>query len=472
LQIKNNLYFYETSASLPLSNKAFSQTIDLTTFSPAGAQPPRVSSCQFATGTGKLFVVHPNLNAFYITYDPSDASFTATQIDLMLRDFEGIDDGLDIDERPTTTLASLDVKHHYNLLNQGWTNTNLVAWDTSQTTMPSNADVMWSFKNTSDAFDTTTIPNVVNGNSPATKGHYILNVYNQDRATASGLAVDATTTGTQRASTVAFFAGRVFYAGINAENFNSKIYFSQIIERPEQFGQCYQTNDPTAEDFFDLLPSDGGVLDIQEAGSILKLMPITGGLAVFASNGIWVITGSTGLGFTANDYAIVQASTLPTLSFTSFVDMAGSPVWWSADSINRLDINQGRYVVSSLSNTTIKTYYNTIPVSEKKNAVGFYNPVLGIVQWLFRSVGSSSLEQSREYDRVLNLDLNTQGFYVWTLPTTGQKIHGLVVLESRGGGTDLSNVIDNSSNTILTNDGDNVVAWTLAASVVAPRSNT
>jgi len=468
LQVGNNLYFYEASASLPLSSKAFSQSIDLTAFSPAGAKAPKNSPCQFATGKGKLFVVHPNLEAFAVSYNPSNATFSTSQIDILIRDMEGVVDNLDIDERPTASLAGMTIPHHYNLLNQGWTNANLTSWDTSQTTMPSNADVMWAFKNADNAFDTATIPNVVNGNSPAAKGHFILNAFSKDRSAASGLSINAETTGTERCSAVAFFAGRVFYSGINYDGHNSKIFFSQIIESNTQFGLCYQVNDPSAEDFFDLLPSDGGVIEIQEAGTIIKLANVPGGLAVFASNGVWFITGSTGLGFTANDYVVSPISSLPALSASSFVDVAGIPIWWTLDGIYRLEPQGNGYVANPISYTTIRTFYNDIPVSEKKNATGTYNAIGGLVQWMYRSTPSGSVTQAKEYDRILVLDVITGGFYVWTLPNQDVKLHSPVVIASRGGGTELSDVIDGSANTILTNASDNVVAWTLAASVVTP----
>src|SRR3990167_4324879 len=471
MQVGSTLYFYDGSTADPLSSHPITDTVGLTTFSPAGAPAPNTQECQFASGNGKLFVVHPYLEAFSVEYDSNTQTFTATQIDIEIRDFEGIEDIHGLTTRTTASLAGVGTAHRYNMLNQGWTATNLTTWDTGRTDLPSNSDVMWRFKNSSDAFDLATIVNVDTGggNSPAPKGHYILNVYDQDRGAVSGLSITAVTTGYQRASTVAFFAGRLFYAGTNYVGFNSKIFFSQIIERDEQFGQCYQTNDPSAENLFDLLPTDGGVIVIQDAGTILKMISIPGGLVVFASNGVWLITGSTGIGFTANDYTQSKISSISALTHTSFVDFAGTPVWWNLEGIYRLKASQGgSFEVESMTEQTIKTFYNDIPPSEKRNARGMYNPVGGSIQWLYRSTEAGSLEDYYIYDRILNLDTRTGGFYEWTIPDTDLEIHGIVVLENRGGAVALEDVTDNSVVTVTANDASNVQVWTIGDSIVIP----
>jgi len=117
-----------------------------------------------------------------IAYDIAAHTATATSITLKIRDFEGaVADPYAVDERPTSTLAALNISHFYNLLNQGWTSGNLTAWDTAQTTMPSNVDVMWRFVDATNTFTATTaiINSVVQGNTPAPNGHFILDLANQ-----------------------------------------------------------------------------------------------------------------------------------------------------------------------------------------------------------------------------------------------------------------------------------------------------
>ena len=83
---------------------------------------------------GKLFMSNSNLGAFYLWYLPEgrfqykdtifkDSSNLSSEptaqivfCDLMIRDFEGLEDGLEITERP----SELSPEHEYNLKNQGW----------------------------------------------------------------------------------------------------------------------------------------------------------------------------------------------------------------------------------------------------------------------------------------------------------------------------------------------------------------
>lgn len=470
LQVGDTLYFYDASTTRPLSSKALSDTVDISSFQTSGSPAVDTQECQFASGNGKLLVVHPYTEAFYVSYDSNMQTFTSTEVKLYIRDFERIEDNLDIDERPTTSYSGMSVEHHYNLLNQGWTNANLQDWDSDQTTMPSNADVMSYFKNTDNEFDTDTIEKETPfiGNTPAANGHYVLNVFDKDRSSASGLIIPNETSTFQRASTVAFFTGRVFYAGINTEDLSSNVYFSQIIEDDSQYGSCHQINDPTSDKLFDELPSDGGVIPIQEAGTILKLVTVPGALIAFSSNGVWSIAGSTGLGFTANDYSVTKLSSIPTLTSTSFVDVDGLPIWWNLEGIYRLGASQNGFTIESITNKTIKTFYQSIPPSEKRSARGYYNPVTNVVQWLYKSTESASLDEYYNFDRILNLNILSGSFYVWTIPDTDYKIHAVFTLENRGGAVSLEDVLDNNEDNVTDNNIDNVQVWAIGDGIVVP----
>lgn len=474
-QIGIKLYFYDASNTTSLSAGYNTNTIDLTTFSPSGAPTPRINECQFSDGFGKLFVVHPNLEAFYVTYNQNTDDFTATQIDIKIRDFEGMVDEQAFDARPTSTLAGLSDAHEYNLRNQGWNTTVLTAWDTAFTTMPSNCDVWWRYKNASDVFDTTVVVNDAGGNTLANKGHYILNVYNQDRTTASGITgITAVTTGTNRATATAFFAGRVWYSGINYPAFNTKIYFSRIAQSVTDFGLCYQQNDPTAQDLFDIEVDDGGVFNIPEAGTIYKLFAMQNALLVFAAKGVWSITGSSGIGFTATDFTIRKISSFRTISASSFIDVNGLPVYWNSDGIFTAQLQQqdqngqAQVAIIPMTYTTIQSFYDEIPNSSKAFARGFFNPQTQIVQWLYSSSAPATIEDNYTFDRVLVLNARTNAFYPWSVSDSDVKIHGVFVTDSAGAQVVEFTVNDAASDIVIDAATDTVVAYAQSAQTVTP----
>lgn len=468
MQVGNKLYFYNTS-SVSLSAGAITDTVTLTAVS--GAPDVSTVEAQFSSGNGYLFVTHPYCDPLRVSFDVNTSTVSTATVDIKIRDFEGDeDDPLTVTNRPTSTLAGLNIHHHYNLLNQGWGSTELAAWDSAQTTMPSNADVVWRFKDGSGDFSATTaaINRVYAGSTPSPKGRFILSLVDQDRETVSGLSgVTNTDTGYQRMSTSAFFAGRVFWAGLNDPKTNSSIYFTQIVERDEQYAFAYQVNDPTAEDLFDLLPSDGGVIRILEAGTIFKLVSVPGGLVVFAANGVWFITGSQGIGFTATDYSVQKISSVQTNSTSSFVDVAGMPMWWNAEGIYTIIAEGNLPKVQNISESKIKTFFDAIPFECKKNARGTFHILDGIVYWVYRSEAFTSFEQAYEFDRVLVLDVRTGAFYPWTISESDVKIHSVFVVDSVSGQIATNQVVD-GADTVVDSLGNNVVVYTAEGGARAP----
>jgi hypothetical protein len=489
-QIGPTLYFYNITTDASLSASAIVDTINLQTYASGPSVDVSLNECQFSSGNGYLIVTHPQVEPFYVTYDPDTETITETAITMNIRDLEGVDDLLEIEERPIADIGSLTVEHQYNLYNQGWyfeSAAYLTAWDTAEVTLPSNADVWWQFKDTSDAFDVTTIPNVYSAGSPAPKGHYLLNVFEQDRDTASGVAgLTIVTTGDSRFSTSAFMGGRVFYSGLGAAGYSSKVFFTQIIENVDQLGKLYQANDPTSETLPDLLPSDGGVIPIFGLESVVKLVSLVNVLLVFATNGIWAITGSEGLGFRANDFTVTKISSVSSVNAASFVDVDGWPFWWNLDGIyklapattegqsNNTTVQTGGFEVQSLTNFTIRGFYNEIPLDSKTLARGAYNSLDKIVQWLYRSTEGTSLDENYDFDRVLNYNMLSGAFYPWRIPSHDVKIHDIFITRGEGGTQLRQEVLeshegqDEFTYTIWSEDGDPVTVLSLGRLVIQP----
>lgn len=343
---------------------------------------------------------------------------------------------------------------------------NIEAWNILYGNFPNNYDVWWYYKNTSGVFAPTTefVNKAVALNTLAPKGHFILNVFNEDRATVSGISsISAVTTGTARPATCAFFAGRAFYSGIQYIGYNARIYFSQILDNISKAGFCHQVNDPSSETLFDLLPSDGGFIDILEAGAILKMVPMFNSLIVICTTGVWQITGSQGQGFVANDYSVHKISAVPSASANSLVEVDGVPVWWTYDGIFTItsDPQTGQFAVKNAIAENILSFFLSIPTESRRYARGTYDPEDHLVQWIFKSTVASSFEDRYVYDRVLTLNLLTNSWTPWSVSSDLGRIHGVVAVRAQGGTGTLTSVTAASGVNIVTSasGANNVIVF-------------
>lgn len=493
LQVGLTLYFYLIGSG-SLSSGELVDTVDLSTYIVDVLAPnPEQIECNFAYGKGYLFVTHPYMDPVYVSYDGSTIAETA--ITIQVRDLDGIDDTLEISERP----SSLSDEHKYNLYNQGWApfatgglndarpttgspgalptsylaGDPLSTWDSNRSDFPSNADIWWLYKDSWETFQPKQASALTRGNSPAPKGHYILDAFNMDRSTAVAMTVntgagdvsvaiaglDLETSGYFRPRCCAFYAGRVWYAGVDAEGYSNKLYFSQIITQgSDKFGKCYSQNDPTSEQSFDALATDGGTVQVLDCGTIVKLVNMNSSLVIFATNGIWTISGSTGIGFTPTDMSVNKISSMPVLTQTSFVDAGGMPLWWTTDGIYIItQSNQaGGATVTSLTEKKIKRFFtDEIPAECKKFARGYFNPLTKVIQWVYRSTVPESVTERYEYDRILCFNTVTQAFYKWSVGDSPVKIHGVISIRGVAGVLDLEVVTSGGSD--VTVDGSELV---------------
>lgn len=477
IQFGSTLMLFETSSSLGMSNN-LKFSIDLNTYKVSGAPSPESKACAFAAGNGALFVTHPYCEPFFCSYNPDTQTHTETAISLKIRDFDGVEDSLDVQNRPTT----LSSEHKYNLYNQGWADSVNCANSNSQSTnnatlqnpvtfyktftgkYPSNADVWWTSKQAYDFFYTTGLDSISRGNTRAPQGHFLLNPFYQDRTAASGIAgLTVHSSGYQRPAVCSFHANRLFMGGIQADDYSNKIYFTQIIKDDDQYGRCYQQNDPTAEDINDLLPTDGGVIAVLAAGQIIHLHSVEGFLVVFATNGVWAISGgSEGKAFAANEYSINKISDVPTQSAQSFVSVNGVPLWWTNDGIYGLQFDpvQGKVQIQSISDKTIKSFFDAIPESSKARAQGSFNTRTKVVQWVYRSTAGTGIADGQQFDRVLNLNTLSGAFYPWRISSfdasEGPWISGILSTKGLGVIRQSETVTDNNGVTVTNSTAETV----------------
>lgn len=609
-QQANLLRFYDMSTSLEISNNQIFSDVNLDTYKvTGGGRDPAFEQCQYAIHEGNLIVVNPACDPIYIVYDLTGEFITTTVIDIRIRDFAGVDDGLDLTERPVESVASLiagNPEHYYNLLNQGWyhgstgtagpdTGATLAQWDTARTDLPSNADTVGLYRSsTTDAFDNANVLANSPGSRPAPKGHFIISPTNQDRdsaalaegftltlGTSGGLiapgafttisggsptsisamfdgdtsessgggstfttwtgvttnayvgksyvgtpkqvhsaviygtsdagfiagsnpnmtftlygktgaapsnSTDGTSLGTlafndtanesggrtitssdtatywdhvwvqlqrtdaasatilgvelqiyspittasaipsttERPSSVCAFAGRVFYAGINGLGLSSSVFFTRIIRKPDEYAQCYQDNDPTSQDFFDLLPDDGGVIKIPEIGRVTRLFAYQSSLIVMATNGVWRVSGGSG-SFAANDYQVRKLSSIGTDAALSVADYKGLPVWWAEDGIVTLqyDANYDSFQVISLTDATIKSFILNVPQLNRQYVKAAFDLQNDTMYWIFNDTASLSSSDYYRYNKVLVMNGLSKAFYPWTISSDTYKINGI-----------------------------------------------
>lgn len=405
-QIGNILFVYD-SLSLTLIN-----TVNLQPYIVAGT-PPYCDKVRMIANRGKLFIVAGNIEPFFIAYT-APSTLTITALKIQTRDFEGLNDGLAIDNNPPI-LTNL---HQYNLLNQGWYSTvagdPLAAYYSAASLYPANNQIWYAaIDPTTGGFDYSLLSQESFGNTPAPKGHFIVNPFDYDPNAVSGLTGLPITTTTQRPSCVESFAGRVFYSGVEADGFSNILYFSHIIDLSvDNAANCYQIADPTAQNDSALVDDDGGYVVIADCGGIKALQVCGDTLLVFATNGIWGITGGLDVYFSATSYNVYQITDVELVSTDSVCLIEDKVIFCSPVGIYTLsrDSISGRFSMQTLTDTTIKSYYEQIPLNGLSTIQTIFDDHQRQVQFLWNNTGTLSYVKTN----ILVLDLNLQAFWTYS----------------------------------------------------------
>ena len=459
IQIGTTLYFHNYSSILSQDQKSF--TVDLSTYAISGASNQAADKVSMSSGRGKLYVVGKQQEPIAIEYDPDLDSITVTEITLQIRDFEGTDDSLGNSEEP----ATLSAEHEYNLRNQGWNSPGngepepITTYFSSEAVYPPNSKQWWVAKNSSEVFDASLLTKFSQGEMLAPRGHYVLDAFNKDRDTAAGVSGITTETESTRPVVTAFYAGRVWYAGLESSKQNGSVFYSQVVEGDDNIGRCYQDADPTSEDVSDLVDTDGGVVQIPRIGNVKALFETEDKLMVMADNGVWSIAGTEGSGFKATDFAVTFVGSVGVLASESVVDVEGVPIWWADTGIYTVQADQisGRLKPQNLTSTTIQTYYNEVPAKNKSECKGIYDSSERRVRWYYTENGEDA---PTKYTKTLTLDVDLGAFYPWSIssletnsPWIGSVFTAPVLSDVSGD----AQVITLSGDTVLDSSSDNVI---------------
>lgn len=218
-----------------------------------------------------------------------------------------------------------------------------------------------------------------------------------------------------RPSCCEYSGGRVFYGLKNT------VYYSQVMEGEnlDKLSMCYQLNDPTSEHVSDLLDTDGGTVQIDNATDIVQIKKFATGVLVYAKNGVWYLSGSEG-GFTATNYSNTLVHEAGCVSPEGVIVVESTHYYWSNEGIYVIALNEfGTAVAQNILEGVMQTYYNDIPVASKAKVVGAYNRIKKQVEWHYpETAQSGATDYKYALDKSLLLDVRMGGIWPQTYNCT------------------------------------------------------
>lgn len=463
---------------------------------------------------GDLVIVSGAKEINVLKYNATTDVVTRESHGLLVRDIWGVDDGLDVDERPT----ALSQTHKYNLINQGWGDVNpdssIIYYQqfkdgAGTNTFPSNADVVSTGidPTQSNIFDARFVARTFFGSTPAPKGHLVLDIFERGASRSkaagsdttlrtnygisfwgtgisgafslldltaipdfSGIPTDRTDSGI---TTTATFAGRAFYSGMQSELIGgdskspllgSYVLFSQIVDNAEKLALCHQEADPTSNEISDLIDTDGGIIKIPEMSRCLKLINIGRSIVVVAENGVWEISGGEE-NFSATNIQVSKVSNVGAVSSEAIINAEGIVFYWSKGGVYQLQVESvsQRVTASNISEETIQTFFDNIPAVAKANATGSYDPAAKKLQWLYSDTSDyDGINERFKYNRTLTIDLTLGAFYpgtVGSVATDSPYTAGFLVTPNFVSADVVFDIVVGAED-VVTNGGDNDVVVT------------
>lgn len=252
------------------------------------------------------------------------------------------------------------------------------------------------------------------------------------------------------ASCITQYAGRFWYGGFNGDvidgdlrspNYSNFLFFSQLIKNSQDIVKCYQDGDPTSRESSDVVDTDGGFVRISGAQQIIAIRQLGTALLIFASNGVWLLTGGTvDSGFSATNYKISQISTYGIMSINSLIVEGDVAYFWAKDGIYQVARNQlGDFSVTSITLKTIQKFYQAIPNISKQLAFGQYDEVNKKLRWVWTE-GTSFTESQETHELIFDTAINAFSHNVFgELPLHNVLIAGIFQTRIVGiGNTDIS----------------------------------
>lgn len=211
----------------------------------------------------------------------------------------------------------------------------------------------------------------------------------------------------RRPTAVGFYAGRLWFAGVQTSKMSHRLYFSQVVENDSQYGKCYQVADPTSELISDLVPTDGGVIVIPEIDTVKEIIHYNGKLLVFADNGVWEVGGGERGYFTATGYSVRQISSAGCTSAASVIVADGTPYYLGDNAIYSIqqDPNLGFLYTQDMTTGRIQKLLGTINKQQKELVQSSYDRNSKKIYWLYNT--SNTIDWKFPNWLVLDLRINS-----------------------------------------------------------------
>lgn len=440
IQVNSSLVFFDLDNTIITESPPLGG-VDLSTynFSPS----VRYS---FTSVDGKLVVAAGVSYILVITYDGTLFSISAET--LKTRDIWGVEVSEEIAyESDTQYRGGLPGSHNYNLYNQSWgipraygnevSVDPISAYAVSLAHYPSNSEVIWTglkyqpVVGAADPYEKmypSLYEQSFGANVKAAKGYFVIDLLRRGSARSAAVlankakhpelafenlitVADITEGG---ARIICEFAGRVWYAGFDgavtdgdarSPALSSYVAFSQLVRNKTDITKCYQEGDPTSRENNDLVDTDGGLIRLSGAEGISGMISVGSALIIFAANGVWSITGGDRNGFTATNYKVDKLTSFGTIGTLSIVSDGSRALYWAADGIYVVDRNQlGDLVVNNLIQKSIQGYYEEIPLTSKRNAIGVFEATGKKIRWMYHD-GERFTASSITKELVLDLTL-------------------------------------------------------------------
>ena len=530
-QIGAALYFTDDAETISTTYHADNVSLaayllDTTTYDSTDVED---SVVQMTQGRGVLIVTGKFIQPFYVEYDATGDSFNPVSIDLKVRDFYGIDDGVSDSLQP----LALSADHEYNLRNRGWIDADITTYttDSSSNQYPAKGqiwhrgnrrtvDVLYADDDGINIFDAAKLEALQFGQASAPQGSLFLNpldtrysasvsndgdevtiasitctdtdfaggngtfrivtdtIHNRldlEQVTLSGTLVtmhitffgsfniqitidgsytiayvdtttfditfkpaiyDALTSVEQEGqingsvalpksdgsllsfgpTACAYMAGRTWLAGIQDAEWSDTIFFSKIALKPNQFAKCYQEADPTQPDYNQLTGADGGTIVIPNLGQVKRMLPLRDKLLVFSDQGVWEIGGNKREVFSATGFQVRKITEAECSSNRSPVVIGNRAIYTGPRGIHLIAPNQYTSVLeeTSLSEDTIQTLWNAIPVARQEVVQTVYDSARKKLYFLYGDTG----DNANHYANALVLDLRIGSYTKYVFNTT------------------------------------------------------